>query len=215
MSASKEIETGLNFAPKFDAHGLIPAIAQDAETGEVLMVAYMNDEALAETLKTGNAIYYSRSRKKLWTKGETSGNFLHVVSITADCDGDTLLVRVNPTGPVCHTGQETCFGDRMGSSPNFLFRLEEIINDRKRNPVEKSYTSHLFARGIKKISQKLGEEATEAVIEAVSGNKDRLKEEGADLLYHLLVTLSASEVSLSQIMEILEQRHGAARNPDD
>jgi len=187
--------------------GLVPAIVQDVKTSKVLMLGYMNREAYDKTLESGKVTFFSRSRQELWTKGETSGNFLLLKEIKVDCDGDTLLVKANPTGPTCHTGSDTCFNELNIDSNNFLFELEKVIIDRKTNPKEGSYTNKLFTAGIKRIAQKVGEEATEVVIDAVSDNVPRMKEEVADLLYHLLVLLADKNVSLNEIFEVLERRH--------
>ena len=188
--------------------GLIPVIIQDAKTAKVLMLGYMNSEALEKTEKEKKVTFYSRSKQRLWTKGETSGNFLEVISITEDCDNDTLLIKVNPLGPVCHTGSDTCFNETNGSNALFLEHLGNVIHDRKINPSEKSYTSQLFSAGINKIAQKVGEEAVELVIEAKDDNKELFIGEAADLLYHFMVLLSAKDIKLSEVMRKLEERHG-------
>lgn len=188
-------------------NGLVPAIVQDDNTMKVLMMGYMNEEALELTKKTGKVTFYSRSRKTIWTKGETSGNFLDLVSITEDCDGDTLLVRAIPHGPTCHTGKDTCFGETNQQAPNFIAELEKIILDRKENPAEGSYTNRLFEKGINKIAQKVGEEATEVVIEAMDRNNKLLKEEISDLMYHLLVLMVERGVTLDDINLTLQNRH--------
>ncbi|CAN5862772.1 bifunctional phosphoribosyl-AMP cyclohydrolase/phosphoribosyl-ATP diphosphatase HisIE [soil metagenome] len=193
----------LNFEKYAD--GLIPAIVQDAETHKVLMLGFMNDAAFKKTEKAGRVTFYSRSRNKLWTKGETSGNFLAVKEISIDCDADTILIKANPAGAVCHTGADTCF-DEENKSENFLFELEKIIADRKINPSEKSYTSKLFAKGINKIAQKVGEEAVELVIEAKDDNDELFKAEASDLLYHFMVLLAAKNIGLSEVLETLEKR---------
>ena len=185
-------------------NGLVPAIIQDDRNEEVLMMGYMNDEALKKTMDEKRVTFYSRSRKELWTKGETSGNYLKVKSINSDCDYDTLLIRVVPTGPVCHTGETTCFGE--GSSKGFLYELESTIHDRKQNPLEKSYTSKLFRKGINKITQKVGEEAVELIIEAKDNNQDLFKDEAADLLYHFLVLLTEKGVKLEEVEDVLAKR---------
>ena len=187
------------------ADGLVPAIVQDAETLKVLMLGFMNAESFEQTKKSGKATFFSRSRQKLWTKGETSGNFLKVKEILFDCDNDTILIKANPVGAVCHTGAETCFGEK-NSSENFLFELEKIIKDRKENPSDDSYTSKLFEKGINKIAQKVGEEAVELVIEAKDENEDLFKAEAADLLYHLTVLLAAKNISWSEVLQVLENR---------
>ena len=187
--------------------GLIPAIIQDTDTNKVLMLGYMNQEAFNKTQQEGKVTFYSRSRQTLWTKGETSGNFLLVRKILIDCDNDTILVKASPTGPVCHTGQDTCFNEANQLDLSFLLELEQLIAERKKNPVEGSYTVKLFNGGIKKIAQKVGEEATEVVIDAVDGDNERLKEETADLLYHLLVLLAEREIGLIEVVRILSERH--------
>ncbi|HEX8249119.1 MAG TPA: bifunctional phosphoribosyl-AMP cyclohydrolase/phosphoribosyl-ATP diphosphatase HisIE [Pyrinomonadaceae bacterium] len=187
------------------ADRLVPAIVQDAETGKVLMLGFMNAESLLRTQETGQATFFSRSRQKLWTKGETSGNFLEVKEITLDCDADTLLIKAKPGGAVCHTGAETCFGEK-NENEDFLFELEKIILDRKTNPAADSYTTKLFRQGLNKIAQKVGEEAVELVIEAKDDDRALFKNEAADLLYHLLILLAAKEVSLNEIMQTLKKR---------
>ncbi len=191
--------------------GLVPAVVQDAVTRKVLMVGYMNEEAYKLTLDRGLVTFFSRSRGRLWTKGETSGNFLQLREILVDCDGDTLLVKAIPSGPVCHTGQDTCFGEENKpneiSSSEFLFYLESVIKDRRANPVEGSYTNHLFSRGLNKIAQKVGEEAVELVIEAKDNDKELFLGEAADLMYHYLVLLAQKDSSLSEVIEVLKDRH--------
>ena len=188
-------------------NGLLPAIIQDEKTGKVLMLGYMNRESYEKTKATGRVTFFSRSRQALWTKGETSGNFLEVKEILSDCDGDTLLIKVKPTGPTCHTAADTCFNEKNIAEKPFIFELEEIIRDRRNNPKPGSYTNKLFDAGDERIAQKVGEEATEVVIDAVTGNEMRLPEEVADLLYHLLVLLVAKDVALDDIMNVLEKRH--------
>lgn len=188
--------------------GLIPVIVQDAYTKVVLMLGYMNQEALDETLNSGKVTFYSRTRQRLWTKGETSGNFLLVKDIKVDCDQDTLLVKAEPIGPVCHTGADTCFKEDNHSKTAFIDKLRATIKDRKNNPSEKSYTASLFAKGINKVAQKVGEEAIEIVIEAKDDNKPLFMGEAADLLYHYLVLLEAKSYELDEVMEVLMQRHG-------
>ena len=187
------------------ADGLVPAVVQDAETGKVLMLAFMNEEAFEITQKTRKATFFSRSRAKLWTKGETSGNFLEVREILIDCDADTILIKANPAGAVCHTGADTCFNE-TNENRDFLFELEKIILDRKANPDKDSYTSKLFAKGLNKIAQKVGEEAVELVIEAKDDNAELFKSEAADLLYHLLVLFAEKDVALKDVLETLKQR---------
>ncbi|MGL5788219.1 MAG: bifunctional phosphoribosyl-AMP cyclohydrolase/phosphoribosyl-ATP diphosphatase HisIE [Bacteroidales bacterium] len=185
--------------------GLIPAIIQDERTLQVLMLGYMNEEAFIKTQKEGVVTFYSRSRQKLWTKGETSGNFLKVITIAKDCDNDTLLIRVIPSGPVCHTGSENCFDTRVDEG--FVKRLEYLIQERFQLRPQDSYTTKLFEKGIHKIAQKVGEEAVETVIEAIAGNDERLIYEASDLLYHLIVLLTAKGYSLKDIEEELYKRH--------
>lgn len=192
------------------ADGLVPAIIQDEITGKVLMLGFMNEEALAVTRKTGKVTFFSRTKNRLWTKGEESGNYLLLKDIKSDCDEDTLLIKVNPLGPVCHTGADTCWDEKNGSD-NFLFELEKIISERKINPSGSSYTSSLFAKGINKIAQKVGEEAIELVIEAKDDNEELFKNEAADLLFHYLVLLQAKGHSLHEIQDVLIARHQPAR----
>ncbi len=187
--------------------GLIPAIIQDAKTRNVLMMGYMNRESLQKTLETSLVSFYSRSRKTLWTKGETSGNYLHLVDIQSDCDNDTLLVKVQPDGPVCHLGTDTCWGETNKLQCGFLTELEEVITDRRENPTEKSYTAHLFNKGINKIAQKVGEEAIEVVIEAKDQNDDLFLNESADLVFHFLVLLQAKGYRFADVLEVLRERH--------
>lgn len=187
--------------------GLVPAVIQDLSTSRVLMLGYMNEEALTITQKNGVVTFYSRTKSRLWTKGETSGNFLHVVSILPDCDNDTLLIIVKPTGPVCHTGADTCFNQENTRVRTFLFELEQVIMERKINPSPDSYTSSLFAKGINKIAQKVGEEAVELVIEAKDNNDDLFIGEAADLFYHILVLFAAKNISLETVLRELHRRH--------
>lgn len=186
--------------------GLVPAVVQDATTGKVLMLAYMNAESLARTRETGLVTFFSRSKQRLWTKGESSGNVLRLREIRFDCDQDALLIKADPGGPVCHTGADTCWGEHNRPA-DFLKELENIIRMRRSATPENSYTARLFAEGIPKIAQKLGEEAVETVIEALGENRDRLLNESADLLYHLLVLLAAKEVRLEEIEAVLRIRH--------
>ncbi|WP_290427055.1 bifunctional phosphoribosyl-AMP cyclohydrolase/phosphoribosyl-ATP diphosphatase HisIE [Algoriphagus limi] len=188
-------------------NGLVPAIVQDAVSGKVLMQGYMNEEALTKTQETRMVTFFSRSKNRLWTKGETSGNFLELVSLAVDCDGDSILVKANPKGPVCHTGADTCFFEVNSSKTGFIDQLRAIIKDRKNNPSDKSYTASLFAKGINKIAQKVGEEAVEIVIEAKDDNKDLFLGEAADLLFHYLVLLEAKGIELDEVMEVLIKRH--------
>ena len=192
--------------PKFPENGLLPAIIQDAKTGKVLMLGYMNKVAYDKTQAEGKVTFYSRSKDRLWTKGETSGNFLMVEETAIDCDADTILVKANPLGPACHTGTDTCF-DEENTSGGFLAHLESIIRSRKENPSEKSYTSDLFAKGINKIAQKVGEEAVELVIEAKDENEELFLNEAADLLFHYLILLQAKGYGLENVVEILKKRH--------
>lgn len=185
--------------------GLLPAIIQNASTGKVLMLGYMNEEAFTKTQAEGKVTFYSRSKQRLWTKGETSNNFLNVVSISLDCDQDAILIQANPDGPTCHEGTETCFKDE--SAKGFFYELERVIADRKTNPKEGSYTNELFNKGTKKIAQKVGEEATEVILEAMDGKKDLLIEETSDLLYHLITLLQDQGVSLEDVENKLRERH--------
>jgi phosphoribosyl-ATP pyrophosphohydrolase/phosphoribosyl-AMP cyclohydrolase len=185
---------------------LIPAIVQDSKTQVVLMLGYMNAEALEKTTKEKRVTFYSRSKKRLWTKGEESGNFLDVNDVKIDCDNDTILIKATPLGPVCHTGADTCFNEKNNSA-DFLIYLQGIINERKNNPTDKSYTSSLFQKGINKIAQKVGEEAIELVIEAKDNDADLFKNEAADLMFHYLILLSAKGFSLSDVIEILKKRN--------
>lgn len=192
----------INFS-KLD--GLVPCVVQDASTGTVLMVGFMNKEAYEKTAEEGRVTFFSRTKQRLWTKGETSGNFLNVVEIKTDCDSDSLLIKVRPEGPVCHTGSDTCFDE-----PNHKWNLEalqELIIARKENPQPGSYTNSLFDRGINKIAQKVGEEAVELIIEAKDENKELFLGEAADLMYHYLVLLAAKDYSLADVLSVLEKRH--------
>ena len=191
--------------------GLVPAVIQDAVTMKVLMLGFMNDEALQQTIKEKRVTFFSRTKNRLWTKGETSGNFLEVVDIKNDCDSDSLLITVNPVGPVCHTGEDTCFSEKNINSSNypFLLELEKIISERKSNPSDSSYTSKLFASGLNLIAQKVGEEAVELVIASLNTDKKRVVEEASDLLFHYLVLLVESGLSLENILEELKARHKA------
>jgi phosphoribosyl-ATP pyrophosphohydrolase/phosphoribosyl-AMP cyclohydrolase len=194
----------LNF-DKMD--GLIPAIIQDNQTGKVLMLGFMNEEALAKTYESGKVTFFSRTKNRLWTKGEESGHFLHPVSITEDCDRDTLLIKVNPTGPVCHTGNDTCFGEKNEEDIMFLKYLQDFIVERRQKMPEGSYTTSLFSKGIGRMAQKVGEEAVETVIEAMSNNDERLLYEGSDLLYHLIVLLTYKGYRLEDLANELKKRH--------
>ena len=188
------------------ADGLVPAIVQDAISNKVLMLGFMNEEALNKTNTEGKVSFYSRSKQRLWTKGETSNNFLLVKGIIADCDNDTLLIKASPAGPVCHTGADTCFNEKNSSFS--LEKLAAIIEDRKNNPSPSSYTSSLFTKGINKIAQKVGEEAVELVIESKDDNKEKFLGEAADLLYHYLVLLRAKNYTLDEVVDVLAARHG-------
>lgn len=188
--------------------GLIPAIIQDASTKTVLMLGYMNKEAYDKTTETGKVTFFSRSRKCLWTKGETSGNFLNLVSMDVDCDNDTLLVKVHPEGPVCHTGADTCWNEKNGENPiMFLSHIQDFIERRHEEMPEGSYTTSLFMDGLNRIAQKVGEEALETVIEAVNGTNERLIYEGADMLYHLIVLLTSKGLRIEDLVKELQVRH--------
>lgn len=187
---------------------LIPAIIQDVNTGKVLMLGYMNEQSWKQTLEDKRVTFYSRTKERLWTKGEASGNFLHLESYEIDCDGDTLLIQVNPSGPVCHKGSDTCWGQDNISSYGFLSRLETVIDSRRNNAETKeSYVASLFKDGINKIAQKVGEEAVETIIEAKGDDDDAFLEESADLLFHYLVLLQARGYHLDDVAEILRSRH--------
>ena len=190
--------------------GLVPAIIQDAETKNVLMLGFMNEAAYEKTLETRHVTFWSRTRQTLWTKGETSGHFLNLVDMKIDCDNDTLLVRVNPIGPTCHTGTDTCWGEenvQQGSALMFLSELQDFINKRKQEMPEGSYTTSLFNKGINKIAQKVGEEALETVIEATNGTTEHLVYEASDLLYHLLVMLTEKGLRIEDVALELQKRH--------
>jgi phosphoribosyl-ATP pyrophosphohydrolase/phosphoribosyl-AMP cyclohydrolase len=188
--------------------GLVPAIIQDATTKNVLMLGFMNQEAYDKTVATKHVTFWSRTRNTLWTKGETSGHFLNLIDMKIDCDNDTLLVRVNPIGPTCHTGTDTCWGEDNESNPLlFLTELQDFINKRKQEMPEGSYTTSLFTKGINKIAQKVGEEALETVIEATNGTKDNLVYEASDLLYHLLVMLTEKGLRIEDVALELQKRH--------
>jgi phosphoribosyl-ATP pyrophosphohydrolase/phosphoribosyl-AMP cyclohydrolase len=194
----------INFSKYAD--NLVPAIIQDANTKTVLMLGFMNEAAVEKTKELQKVTFFSRSKNRLWTKGEESGNFLLLQDIKVDCDNDTLLISATPVGPVCHTGTDTCWGEK-NRSDNFLQELEAVISDRKNNPSDKSYTSSLFAKGINKIAQKVGEEAVEIVIEAKDNNDELFLNEGADLLFHYLILLQAKGFKLQDVIEVLKQRH--------
>jgi len=188
--------------------GLVPAIIQDAQTKTVLMLGYMNEESLRKTQETGLVTFYSRSRQCLWTKGETSGNYLHVVSIKSDCDNDTLLIQANPDGPTCHTGTDTCWGEENKPNPLlFLSELSDFIEKRHEEMPEGSYTTSLFKDGLNRMAQKVGEEALELVIEATNGTNDRLIYEGSDMLYHLIVLLTSKGLRIEDMARELMERH--------
>lgn len=192
---------------EFDKYqnGLIPAIVQDASTNNVLMLGFMNEEALKKTKELNKVTFFSRSKSRLWTKGEESGNFLKVVSVTADCDNDTLLIKAIPEGPVCHTGADTCFNEK-NTGDNFLITLENTIKSRIKNPIEGSYTNLLLNKGINKIAQKVGEEAVELVIESKDDNEKLFLNEAADLMYHYILLINAKGHSLSEVIEVLKSR---------
>lgn len=188
--------------------GLVPAIIQDADTLKVLMMGFMNEEAYKKTEETGLVTFYSRTRKCLWTKGETSNNFLHVVSIQNDCDKDTLLIKVHPDGPTCHTGTDTCWGEKNTPNPLlFLSELSNFIETRYKEMPEGSYTTSLFKDGLNRMAQKVGEEALELVIEATNGTNDRLIYEGSDMLYHLIVLLTSKGLRIEDMARELQERH--------
>lgn len=186
-------------------NGLVPVVIQDNNTLQVLMVGYMNEEAYSKTLTEMKVTFFSRSKNRLWTKGETSGNFLFVKEITADCDHDALLIKVKPAGPVCHSGKKSCFGEE--TSKGFIYELEQVINQRIDDDVQDSYTNRLHKKGINKVAQKVGEEAVELVIEAKDNSQELFENEAADLLYHLLILLKAKKTTLSDIEEMLQSRH--------
>ncbi len=199
----------------FDERGLVPAIVQDAVSGDVRMLGYMNREALGLTLQTGNVHFWSRSRSKLWMKGETSGNVLHVQDVRTDCDGDTLLLSVRAEGPTCHLGTETCFDDGLlttlaeaPSSSRVVDEVAAVVADRRRNPVEGSYTSYLLTEGVDKIGKKIGEEAAEVIIAAKNDDPATIAAESSDLIYHLLVMLQATGVDVEKVWDVLSTRRG-------
>lgn len=195
----------IDFAKSPD--GLVPAVVQDDQTGKVLMLGYMNQEAYEKTQAEGIVTFFSRSKQRLWTKGETSGNYLHVSQVRVDCDGDTLLIKARPDGPTCHTGADTCFEEANQGKGQFLNYLQGIIHERRVNPSEQSYTTSLFNKGVNKIAQKVGEEAVELVIEAKDSNDDLFRGEAADLLFHFLVLLEQKNMSLDEIIAVLQKRH--------
>ena len=190
-------------------NGLIPAIIQDNYTQKVLMLGFMNKEAYEKTMETGKVTFFSRTKNRLWTKGEESGNFLHVVSVKADCDNDTLLIMVHPEGPVCHKGTDTCWGDKNEQDIMFLKELQDFIDRRRQEMPEKSYTTSLFNSGVNKMAQKVGEEAVEPILEACNGTDERLIYEGADLLYHLIVLLTYKGYRIEDLARELKERHSA------
>ena len=191
----------------FTKNNLIPAIIQDSETNAVLMLGYMNEESYNKTLETKKVTFFSRSKNRLWTKGEESGNFLNLIDIKNDCDGDTFLVRVKPEGPTCHTGADTCWQEKNDTNLSFISKLESTIQNRKENASsDKSYVASLFEKGINKIAQKVGEEAIEVVIEAKDSNDDLFLSESADLLFHYLILLQAKEFKLNDVIDVLKSR---------
>ncbi|GGD60613.1 histidine biosynthesis bifunctional protein HisIE [Emticicia aquatilis] len=187
--------------------GLIPAIIQDSITGKVLMLGYMNAEAYEKTITDKIVTFFSRSKQRLWTKGETSNNFLHVKNVLVDCDGDTILIYASPDGPTCHTGDDTCFQEVNDGKVLFINRLRAVIKDRKLNPSDKSYTTELFKKGVNKVAQKVGEEAVELVIEAKDDNKELFLGEAADLFYHYLVLLEQKNYTFDEVLDVLIKRH--------
>ena len=203
----------LNIDFSKSSDGLVPAIIQDGKTGVVLMLGYMNQDALDKTLSEKKVTFFSRSKQRLWTKGEVSENFLFVEQILFDCDADTILIKANPAGPTCHTGSDTCFGeknvpnDAVGEAAFLNYLQKEVIRKRKEQPSEQSYTSSLFKLGVNKIAQKVGEEAVEVVIEAKDNNDDLFKNEVSDLLFHLLVLLEHKNVDLDEVISVLRSRH--------
>ena len=186
--------------------GLVPAIIQDYKTNKVLMMGFMNEAALAQTESSGKVTFYSRSKQRLWTKGEESGHFLTVKQVLLDCDHDTLLIKAEPQGPTCHTGADTCWSER-NHTDDFLYYLQDIIDLRRKSSDEKSYVKQLFGKGINKIAQKVGEEATEVIIEAKDNNEELFLNEAADLLFHFIVLLRAKDVTLQDVTYVLQQRH--------
>jgi phosphoribosyl-ATP pyrophosphohydrolase/phosphoribosyl-AMP cyclohydrolase len=186
-------------------NGLVPVVIQDNNTLQVLMVGYMNEEALEKTGKEKKVTFFSRSKNRLWTKGETSGNYLYVEEILPDCDNDSILIKVKPAGPVCHTGNTACFGEE--TAKGFIYKLEQVINQRIENDTKDSYTNNLYKKGTNKVAQKVGEEAVELIIEAKDNNIELFKNEAADLLYHLLILFKAKGVNLQSIEEVLKKRH--------
>lgn len=200
--------TQSNMKPDYSKYqdGLVPAIIQDFKTNKVLMMGFMNEAALAQTESSGKVTFYSRSKQRLWTKGEESGNFLLVKQVLLDCDHDTLLIKAEPQGPTCHTGADTCWSER-NHTDDFLYYLQDIIDLRRKSSDEKSYVKQLFGKGINKIAQKVGEEATEVIIEAKDNNEELFLNEAADLLFHFIVLLRAKDVTLQDVTYVLQQRH--------
>ncbi len=196
------------------AGGLVPAIVQDAETGSVLMLGYMNKDALEATRTSGHVTFFSRSKNRLWTKGETSGNYIKFESVAEDCDRDALLILGRPTGPVCHTGSDTCFGEQHSfkQTMGFLDELAGIIRSRHSGTGESSYTKYLLDKGPRRIAQKIGEEAVELVIEAATGDRERMVSESADMIYHLMVLLESEELGFGDVVEELRRRHEVAEH---
>ena len=189
--------------------GLVPAIVQDFKTSKVLMLGFMNADAFKQTEETGKVTFFSRSKQRLWTKGEESGNFLNVKQVLLDCDNDTLLIKADPMGPTCHTGADTCWSEK-NHSEDFLYYLQELIDLRRKSNDEKSYVRQLFAGGINKIAQKVGEEAIEVIIESKDNNEELFLNEAADLLFHFMVLLRAKNVTLQDVSDVLKQRHSKA-----
>lgn len=201
----KELSNQIDFEK---GDGLVPAIIQDVKTQKVLMLGYMNKESYNKTIESGKVTFFSRSKQRLWTKGEESGNFLYLKDVSLDCDNDSLLVKVDPEGPVCHKGTDTCWKEEnRASSVDFLLQLQQVIQERKKNLSDKSYTASLFNKGINKIAQKVGEEAVELVIEAKDENKELFMGEAADLMFHYIVLLSAKDYSLEEVVDLLKSRH--------
>lgn len=206
---------------KFDENGLIPAIVQDSKTGNVLMLAYMNEEALQKSIETNETWFYSRSRQELWNKGATSGNKQTIKEIHLDCDGDTILIKVEPWGPACHTGEVSCFFNPMTKAESYtkardvIHTLIDTIEDRRKNPEEGSYTNYLFKEGIDKVLKKVGEEASEVIIGAKNNDKEEIKWEIADLVYHTLVLMNMTDVSLTDIKDVLYKRHVQKEEEDN
>jgi phosphoribosyl-ATP pyrophosphohydrolase/phosphoribosyl-AMP cyclohydrolase len=188
-------------------NNLMPVVVQDATNGKVLMLGYMNHEALDKTLEINKVTFFSRTKERLWTKGESSGNFLELTDISQDCDNDTLLIMANPIGPTCHLGTQSCFADSEGFTLDFISHLDGVINDRYLNRDDKSYTSSLFESGVKRMAQKVGEEGVEVALAAATDDREELVNEASDLIYHLLVLLRGKDVELTEVVENLKQRH--------